>query len=124
MDYRSVIMVFAGGGLGAVIRLVVDHRVRVMWPDLLGGGVLLVNLLGCLAIGGAVTVMDEGPARVGVIAGLLGGLTTFSSFGLLLDSGIRAERWAAVGAQLLLHLVCGVVAVRLGVMLGRLWLRT
>ena len=97
---------------------------RLWWPELLGGGVLIVNVLGCLAIGGAVTVMDEGPAKIGLIAGLLGGLTTFSSFGLLLDTGIRAERWAAVATQLVLHLVFGVVAVRVGVMLGRLWLRT
>jgi len=79
--------IFAGGGIGACLRvamaLAIDLRAGSAFPF----GLLAVNALGCFAIGVCATLADEraafGPiARAFAIAGVLGGFTTFSSFGL------------------------------------------
>jgi len=79
--------IFAGGGIGACLRvamaLAIDLRAGSAFPF----GLLAVNALGCFAIGVCATFADEraafGPiARAFAIAGVLGGFTTFSSFGL------------------------------------------
>ena len=93
--------IFAGGGLGACLRVAIGIAIdaRVASTAASAGtagsaaaagfpwGLLAVNALGCFAIGAITTFSDErvafGPAlRAFAIAGLLGGFTTFSSFGL------------------------------------------
>lgn len=77
--------IFAGGGLGACLRvaivLAIDPRTASPFP----WGLLVVNVAGCFAIGAITSFADEagwlGPtARVFAIGGILGGFTTFSSF--------------------------------------------
>ncbi|MCA9510673.1 MAG: CrcB family protein [Myxococcota bacterium] len=79
--------IFAGGGLGACLRvavaLAVDARAAAVFP----WGLFAVNTIGCFAIGVFATLADEhgwlGPTlRAFAVAGVLGGFTTFSSFGL------------------------------------------
>jgi CrcB protein len=118
------LILFAGGGLGAVLRfalaLWVDERAQVSFP----WGTLAVNVAGCFLIGLIATFADEHrvlppAARLFVIAGVLGGFTTFSTFGLetwrLVEDGLSGLAvWnitASLGASLL--------AVVLGVVLGR-----
>ena len=55
MEIKTALMVFLGGGFGAMGRVWLDLRLKTAWPDLLGVGVLTVNMLGCLAIGYAFT---------------------------------------------------------------------
>ena len=113
---------FAGGGLGAVLRfaLWVDERAPVAFP----WGTLAVNVSGCFLIGLVATLADEHRlltplARLFLVAGVLGGFTTFSTFGLetwrLAEEGLsRLALWnilASLGATL--------VAVIAGVWLGR-----
>ena len=79
--------IFAGGGLGACLRvatvLAIDPRTASAFP----WGLLAVNVAGCFAIGAVASFADEagwlGPtARVFAISGILAGFTTFSSFSL------------------------------------------
>ena len=79
--------IFAGGGLGACLRvavvLAIDPRMASEFP----WGLLAVNVAGCFAIGAFASFADEagwlGPtARVFAVSGILGGFTTFSSFSL------------------------------------------
>jgi CrcB protein len=86
-------MVFAFGGLGALARVALLGLFPVRSALL---GTLLVNALGCLAIGVLFEWFEtrdllSAEARTGLVAGLLGGFTTFSAFGLelleLLESG-------------------------------------
>ena len=79
--------IFGGGGIGACMRVAlmlwIDPRSGTSFPV----GLLCVNTLGCFAIGLAATFADEagwlGPtARAFAVTGVLGGFTTFSSFGL------------------------------------------
>jgi len=103
------LLVGLGGFLGSVLRYTI------------GGGVqrtLLVNVLGCFAIGLLMFAADErsfsAEARAFVFVGVLGGFTTFSAFGndtmTLLRTGRSGEALANVAA----HLILGLGAVALG----------
>ena len=88
-------------------------------------GTLTVNVLGCFFIGFLAGLSEvRGPMtphlRVFLLAGLLGGFTTFSAFGFETVELLRIGR---VGAALLnvgLQLGVGLSAVWLGLVLGRM----
>ena len=118
------LILFVGGGLGAMLRfalaLWVDGRAQVSFP----WGTLVVNVVGCFLIGLLATLADQHRLltplmRLFLIAGVLGGFTTFSTFGLetwrLIEEGASGlalgDIVASVGATL--------VAVVAGILLGR-----
>src|SRR5437762_636973 len=82
-----LLLVLAGGALGSGARYLVS-----LWTlDRFGGafpwGTLAVNIAGSFLIGLLATLADEGgrigpEGRVFLVAGVLGGFTTFSSFSL------------------------------------------
>jgi CrcB protein len=114
-------MVFAFGGLGALGRVALLGLFPVHSALL---GTLLVNVLGCLPIGVLfqwfeVRELLSAEVRTGLVAGLLGGFTTFSAFGLelleLLEEGrLLAGIGYASGSVLL-----AVSAAALGALLAR-----
>ena len=118
------LLLFLGGGLGASLRFAlatwVDQRAPVPFP----WGTLAVNALGCFAIGLLATFADEhhvlpAGARLFLVAGLLGGFTTFSTFGLETWELIEDRAlWTAL-ANVLGSVVVGLVAVILGVVIAR-----
>jgi CrcB protein len=77
-------------------------------------GTLVVNMIGCLAIGALAAWLSPGPIRTIVLAGLLGGFTTYSTFALLTVELAGSGRWNPLGWQLGLHLVGGAAMVALG----------
>jgi CrcB protein len=81
---HSVLYISAGASIGAVIRWMLGLAFNAMLP-LLPLGTLLANLAGGYCIGimlGVVTFFPQFPdgARLFIITGFLGGLTTFSTF--------------------------------------------
>jgi CrcB protein len=114
---QQLIGVFVAGGLGACLRVGL-----AMWIDdrqpRIPLGTLAVNLLGCLAIGLAATLLVRAPWRGVVMGGLLGGFTTYSSFALLSWELLRADRPGAAVLLVLAHLVGCVLAVALGMWIG------
>jgi CrcB protein len=119
------LLVFVGGGVGALLRYELGGWVQGHAGAALPWGTFAVNALGCLAIGLLATAIDEhrvgGPGvRAFLLPGLLGGFTTFSAFGLetwrLLEAGTTI---AALGNAVGSVVVC-VAAVAAGVALGRL----
>lgn len=121
------VLLFLGGGLGAVARYALSVGVQGRLETFHGTfpwGVLAVNGLGCFAIGLVVIAGDEhrwlGPgAREFLVAGLLGGFTTFSAFGFdtwrLLAAGENLAAFANVAASV----GGGLAAVALGVAAAR-----
>ena len=82
----NVLLVAAGGALGASLRYGVVHVVKPHSPGF-PTGTLLVNLAGCMVIGLLAGLWGAGIApgdrlKLFVFTGVLGGFTTFSSFGL------------------------------------------
>jgi CrcB protein len=83
----KALLVFLGSGVGGVLRYGLGNLVFVLIRATFPLGTLLVNVTGCLAIGFlSVLWSDAGPVRdetrILILIGLLGGYTTFSSFGL------------------------------------------
>jgi CrcB protein len=117
--------VAVGGALGSVARYAVSE---IMWRTAPQYAVpyatLIVNLAGCLGIGVVAGMLgaerlDWSPAtRAFVLMGLLGGFTTFSSFGLDTHTLVHAGRidtalWNAAG-----QLILGMLAVAAGFAAG------
>ena len=119
----KVVLIAAGGGLGAVLRYVVSA-----WGQrLMGGsfplGTLLVNVTGCLVIGlvgarlAAPHLVRE-ELRVFLLVGLLGGYTTFSTLGWETLMELNDGETSRALANLLITNAVGVTAVWLGYRFG------
>ena len=121
----KLLLAGAGGFIGSALRYLVAMGVdnwygRGDFPF----GTLAVNVIGCLIIG-LLTFLAESRAafsaelRVFLVIGILGGFTTFSSFGNdtvnLWRAGREGRALINIGAQLVL----GLGAVWLGRMLAR-----
>ncbi|MBL9101674.1 MAG: CrcB family protein [Myxococcales bacterium] len=116
---------FAAGGCGVCLRhalaATLDQRFEAgaIGRAMPNGGMLTVNLIGCLAIGVLAAALPAGTARTVVIVGLLGGFTTYSSFALVTVELAGAGRWLAFAWQLGLHVFGGMLMVALGAWLAR-----
>ncbi len=79
-------LIFIAGGLGCLLRYGVAGWAQRLTDSDFPAGTLAVNVAGCVAIGflaslftGPVLIRDE--YRLAILLGLLGGFTTFSTFG-------------------------------------------
>lgn len=86
MELEKFILVFLGSGLGGVLRYFISTVSRIAIPDF-PLGTFLSNLLGMFLIGLFFIYLSNHllttlPLREFLIVGFLGGLTTFSSFGM------------------------------------------
>lgn len=84
---EKVLLVFVGGGLGAVSRYGTTLLAGRLWGAAFPWGTLIVNLVGCFLIGMAFALVEEGrfggpSLRLFFMTGFLGGLTTFSTYSL------------------------------------------
>ena len=117
-------LVAAGGAAGAVLRFLLNSAVVRAVPRYPAAGTLAVNVLGCFAIGVAVVLLEDrdrqDPWRAAGVTGLLGSLTTFSTFGYQTVELARegAARLAAVNVAA--NVIVGVAAVLAGLAVGRL----
>ena len=119
-DAMTWLAIAGGGAIGSIAR----HAVNVL-ADATGlsarfpAGTLIVNVAGCFLIGALAGLLAanriEMPLqwRQFVFVGLLGGFTTFSSFGLDTFALSRTQPGAAL-ANVLLHVALGLAAVWIG----------
>jgi CrcB protein len=118
--FAQLAAVFVAGGVGATLRVFLAGRLEPLLVERLPhAGVLVVNLLGCLLIGLAAAAIHTSHWRHIVLGGLLGGFTTYSAFALFTVDLLGQQRWGILAAQILGHLVGGVVCVWLGFELAR-----
>ncbi len=124
MLFKEFLVVALGGALGSMLRFALSRWVQGIVHDGFPWGIFSVNVIGSFAIGVLWGVLnyhlEVGPLwRAGLLIGVLGGFTTFSSFSLdtihLLQSGAIA---AAFGNILLTVLSC-LLATVLGLTLVR-----
>ena len=122
----GLILVGAGGFLGSILRYVVSGWVhRVLDNPWFPYGTLFVNLSGSLAIGFLAGLAEyrslfTSEARLFLFIGILGGLTTFSSFALETFSLVRNTQTLAAVMNVGCQLILGLFAVWLGNLLARL----
>lgn len=112
----KLLVIGAGGCLGAVARYGLAGLVQRLWPGRLPLGTLLVNVLGCLVIGALMAWIDSRPSvapplRLFLLTGLLGAFTTFSTFGYETFALLRAGDLATAGGYVLLSVAVGLAAV-------------
>lgn len=118
-----ILYVAIGGALGSVARYLMGAALMahaaLNWGMRFPVGTFAINLLGSLLIGVVAGMADKhglisSDARLFLVTGVLGGFTTFSSFGLetvmLLKSG---DMWLAA-AYVLGSVILGVALVALG----------
>lgn len=116
----QVALVAAGGAIGAVARHAVGVLVlRAGATGLFPWGTLAVNLAGCLLIGlGAGAADARGglatEARLFLFVGVLGGFTTFSSFGYETVVLLREQHFLRAGLNAGLNVFAGLALVWLG----------
>ena len=119
-----VVGVALGGALGASSRYLLDTLIERNVSSIFPWATFTINITGCLVIGICeATLVDrhDVPAwvRVGIVMGVIGGYTTFSTYAQealdLVDARDVAEAVAYIGGSVLL----GIVAVYLGRSIGR-----
>lgn len=116
---REWIAVALGGMVGTILRHGLNSVFRAIHPQSVPWATLAVNVVGCVAIGFlAKWALDRGHSdswwEVAVRVGLLGGLTTFSSFGFEVIRYWQADRpWMAAGT-IAMHVLLGLGGVLLG----------
>lgn len=118
------ILVFLGGGLGSLIRFELGGIVQARAGFAFPWGTLVVNVLGCLTIGLLATWIDErdgggAETRMFLVAGLLGGFTTFSSFGLETFRLLEEARYAAAFGNAAGSVILCLMAASIGVAIAR-----
>ena len=111
---NNYLLVFAGGGLGSMLRLGTYHLARLWLPPQFPWGTFAVNVIGGLCAGlvsGWLVSRSAGgadPAALFLMTGVLGGFTTFSAFSvdavLLFQRGSQGAAAAYVLASLSLSL--------------------
>lgn len=113
-------MVGSGGFLGALARYVISGLVQREFPlATFPYGTLVVNLVGCFAIGVLAGISESrqffGPdARLFVFVGVLGGFTTFSTLGYETIVLMRDADLFPAFANIGLHVIAGLALVWLG----------
>jgi CrcB protein len=118
-----MLLVGAGGALGAMLRYAVGTLALRWLPASFPFGTFIVNVTGCFAIGVLAALFDRSGAglapRLFWVAGVLGGYTTFSTFGydtlaLLRQGGVATATLNAAG-----QVVAGLLAVWAGALVVR-----
>lgn len=104
------------GGLGAVLRYLVDLGVVRFAGRRFPWGILVVNLTGSFALGIVTTALPDAAFLLG--AGLLGGYTTFSTAMLDTVALWREGERPASAVNALGMLLLGLVAAALGLVIG------
>ncbi|MBI3777306.1 MAG: fluoride efflux transporter CrcB [Gammaproteobacteria bacterium] len=121
---NQVLAIAAGGAAGSVLRFWMSTWVHSFAGRSFPYGTLTVNVLGCLAMGFLFVLFldrlsDNNVLRAGVLIGVLGGFTTFSSFSIETFNLIEQGAWVKAVANMTGSLLLCVGATWLGVILGR-----
>lgn len=116
----KMLLIGVGGAVGAILRYLASGYVQQVTRSFeFPYGTLAVNLIGCLVIGFLSQLADARgvftvETRSLVFVGLLGGFTTFSTFGNESLNLLRDGEYFLSAANIGAHVVLGLGAVWLG----------
>lgn len=123
---HPILLVGLGGFVGSVLRYLAGTSIQsAAAPSLFPYGTTAVNLVGCLAIGflsGLAETREvfSPEVRLLLLVGVLGGFTTFSTFGLETVHLLRAGHGGFAVANVGVQVVLGIAAVWGGFIASRL----
>ncbi len=118
MDRYGLVML--GAAVGGLARYVIGTAIMQRAGGRFPLGTLVVNVSGCFLIGMLMTLLTErwgahSNWRLLLVVGLLGGYTTFSSFGWETYQAVRDGAWRSGLLNAVASVVLGYLAVWCGV---------
>ncbi len=119
---HPALLVFIGGGLGAITRYAATVTATRWISPAFPWSTLIVNLTGCFLIGLLTGLAGRNglisPAmRLFLAVGFLGGLTTFSTYGMEAVLAARTQGVMSLFLQIAAHNLGGLLLVAFGMML-------
>jgi len=117
--YLSILAVGIGGALGSLFRWVLGLRLNSIFPPL-PFGTLASNIIAGYIIGVAVAAFARHPAiapewRLFVITGLMGGLSTFSTFSAEVVAHLQQGRLGWAAGEIAIHVSSSLLMTVLGI---------
>ncbi len=117
------LLVFAGGGAGAVLRFWAGEWVRQFdWGRQFPWATLAINVIGSFVLGVVATACagdDKASWRMLLGVGVCGGFTTFSTFSVETLQMIEQQRYVAAGGYVLGSVLAGLLGAWAGWRLAR-----
>ena len=116
----NILLVGIGGFIGSVMRYLASGYVQQTTKSVdFPYGTLAVNVIGCFAIGFLAQLAESrgvftSEARLFVFVGILGGFTTFSSFGNETLNLARDSQLMSALANIGANVIVGLIAVWIG----------
>jgi len=112
----TLFAVMIGGAVGSALRFGLSVRLNPAPSTGLPLGTLVANIGGCLLIGWLAAALSNAsePVRLGVLVGVLGGFTTFSSFGIEAIRLFQGGQTTVAIAYVAISNVGGLVAAWMG----------
>jgi CrcB protein len=119
-----IVGVALGGAFGASARYLLDRFVEQRTESVFPWSTFTINVTGCFLIGVVIEQLVDRhhlPAwiRVGLVVGVLGGYTTFSTFSQEIFSLLESSDAGVALAYATASVGAGVLAVYAGTLLGR-----
>ena len=124
MSLKILLLVGAGSFIGGILRYLVSIPFLHKYPHGFPWGTLIVNILGCLAIGILYGYAERWHFpkewRLFLATGILGGFTTFSSFSNETVTLFNNGNYAYATVYVIASVVIGLGATFLGLYLMRM----
>lgn len=117
--YPSILAVAVGGALGSLLRWVLGLGLNGLFPDL-PLGTLAANVIAGYIIGVAIAFFGRLPElpveyRLFVITGLMGGLSTFSTFSAEVVADIERGKLGWAAGEIATHVGASLAMTGLGI---------
>jgi CrcB protein len=118
-----IILLIVFGAAGTVARYGLDGWIQYRVGSVFPAGTLTINVLGCLCLGmigrfslNHIAVSPD--LRIGLTTGLMGGFTTFSTFGWDTVRMLEEGQWTKASIYLGASVLGGLLAMMLGMRVG------
>jgi CrcB protein len=116
--FLSILAVGIGGALGSLFRWFLGIRLNGLFP-VMPLGTLAANVIAGYIIGVAVAYFGRNAQlppewRLFVITGLMGGLSTFSTFSAEIVQNLQQGRFGWAAGEIAIHVSTSVIATLLG----------
>ena len=123
---QKTILIALAGLTGTLLRYWLSGYVARQYGETFPWGTMTVNLIGCLVTGAVFYVTEERflinpTVRTVILIGLLGGFTTFSSYGLQTFTLLRDGEYGLATLNVVTSNVLGLFMVWAGYTLGKVF---
>ncbi|KMY86045.1 Integral membrane protein [Candidatus Paraburkholderia calva] len=117
--FPSVLAIAAGSAVGSLLRWVLGLQLNALFPDL-PLGTLASNVIAGYVIGVAIAFFARLPHlaiewQLFVITGLMGGLSTFSSFSAEVVASLQQGKYGWAAGEVGIHVASSLAMTALGI---------